>query len=102
MSAGRNRIIVIRRELPRTKSPGWAQSACRIEVTRILLFRVRFGRHRHCLLPLFTELIYAVSRLASCEPRSTIDPNGTDKSEQLVPYRGYHRGLLFLLASSFR
>ena len=43
--AGRNRIIVIRRELPRTKSASWA-GAFRIERSRILLDRARLGRRQ--------------------------------------------------------
>ncbi len=35
---GRNRRVMIRRELPRTKSAGWAVRPYRIERTRILLF----------------------------------------------------------------
>src|SRR5215471_15263632 len=37
ISAGRNRTIVIRRELPRTKDAGWIRRPDRIEVRRILL-----------------------------------------------------------------
>src|ERR1700722_15299687 len=36
--AGRNRRVMIRRELPRTRSAGWARKPYRIERTRILLF----------------------------------------------------------------
>ena len=37
ISAGRNRTIVIRRELPRTKDAGWAMEPYRIKGRRILL-----------------------------------------------------------------
>ena len=37
ISAGRNRTIVIRRELPRTKTAGWEQSPYRIKDRRVLL-----------------------------------------------------------------
>ena len=37
ISAGRNRIVMIRRELPRTKGAGWAQRPYRPERWRILL-----------------------------------------------------------------
>src|ERR1700741_1575498 len=35
--AGRNRMLMIRRELPRTKSAGWARRARRIKGSRVLL-----------------------------------------------------------------
>ena len=37
ISAGRNRIVMIRRELPRTKSAGWAGKPYHIERWRVLL-----------------------------------------------------------------
>lgn len=37
ISAGRNRTIVIRRELPLTRTAGWEQSPYRIKVRRVLL-----------------------------------------------------------------
>jgi hypothetical protein len=37
ISAGRNRTIVIRRELPRTRHAGWAVEPYRLEDWRILL-----------------------------------------------------------------
>jgi len=37
ISAGRNRIVMIRRELPRTRDAGWAGRRYRIEVRMILL-----------------------------------------------------------------
>ena len=36
--AGRNRKVMIRRELPRTKGAGWTRGSYRIEFRRILLF----------------------------------------------------------------
>ena len=36
--AGRNRKVMIRRELPRTRGAGWTQRSYRIEHRRILLF----------------------------------------------------------------
>ena len=39
ISAGRNRIVMIRRELPRTSDAGWAAKPYRIKVTRVLLPR---------------------------------------------------------------
>ena len=36
--AGRNRRVMIRRELPRTESADWARGPCHIERRRILLF----------------------------------------------------------------
>jgi hypothetical protein len=36
--AGRNRKVMISRELPRTRSADWARKPYRIEVRRILLF----------------------------------------------------------------
>src|SRR5690349_4994487 len=38
--AGRNRIVMIRRELPRTRRAGWVRSPFRIERRRVLLFVV--------------------------------------------------------------
>ena len=37
ISAGRNRIIVIRRELPLTEDAGWAKVPYRIKQRRVLL-----------------------------------------------------------------
>src|SRR5688500_20093331 len=37
ISAGRNRTIVVRRELPLTKDAGWVQAPYRIKVRRVLL-----------------------------------------------------------------
>src|SRR5215469_3767623 len=37
ISAGRNRIVMIRRELPRTRNAGWAEMPYRIKHRRILL-----------------------------------------------------------------
>ncbi len=39
ISAGRNRIVMIRRELPRTEGAGWAVSPYRTKLTRVLLPR---------------------------------------------------------------
>jgi hypothetical protein len=36
--AGRNRMLVIRRELPRTDNADWARRACRTKDMRVLLF----------------------------------------------------------------
>jgi hypothetical protein len=36
--AGRNRMDMIRRELPRTRRAGWGRSLFRIKVRRVLLF----------------------------------------------------------------
>jgi hypothetical protein len=38
--AGRNRMVMIRRELPRTRCAGWGRSPFRIEHRRVLLFVV--------------------------------------------------------------
>ena len=43
ISAGRNRTIVIRRELPRTKDAGWAVGPYHIERWRILLRKCSSG-----------------------------------------------------------
>src|SRR5689334_7077314 len=37
ISAGRNRIVMIRRELPRTRDAGWVKSPYRIKRWRVLL-----------------------------------------------------------------
>jgi len=36
--AGWNRMVMIRRELPRTRCAGWVRKPCRIERRRVLLF----------------------------------------------------------------
>ena len=36
--AGRNRMVMIRRELPRTRRAGWVRRPFRIELRRVLLF----------------------------------------------------------------
>ena len=47
ISAGRNRTIVIRRELPLTKTAGWEQSPYRIKDRRVLLSVCPAPAHLH-------------------------------------------------------
>src|SRR5262244_1723413 len=87
--AGRNRMLMIRRELPRTKSACWARRAGRIERSRVLLienastaagtafptrgksvFMGRVGLGSDCLLFRFD-----------------FDADGPDKTQQLSTHR---------------
>jgi hypothetical protein len=85
--AGRCRIIVIRRELPRTRSAGWAQRACRIEITRTLLSVFGSTAIRTAFLLWFAELSCHLFRFA--HPGFDIHPDSPDKSEQLSPHGSY-------------
>src|SRR5580692_507985 len=97
--AGRNRIIVIRRELPRTKSAGWARRPCRIEHTRTLLSVFDSAAIRTAFLLWFSDLRRHLFLFAYLS--FDIDPNSPDKSQQLSPHGRYDLRFVLPLCQQF-
>ena len=100
--AGRNRIIVIRRELPRTNGAGWAERACRIEKTRALLSVFDSAAIRTAFLLWFSDLHLGCDLFRFAHLGFDVHSDGRDESEQLSPHRCYASVVCFFpWASSF-
>jgi hypothetical protein len=95
--AGRNRTIVIRRELPRTKSAGWAQRACRIEVTRTLLSVFDSAAIRTALL---AQPDLALQQISAHQRRRHDFALGSQGGQ--VPIQHIARGTGFITKSQWR
>lgn len=94
--AGRNRSVMIRRELPRTEIADWALRLYRTEDRRILLFVcpsavicAAFGISFDELLPLSGGLLFLVLALGA-------NSDVPDEAQQFTPHRGH--GLILVLA----
>jgi hypothetical protein len=101
--AGRNRMLMIRRELPRTKNAGWASRACRIKRSRVLLIgNTSASISTAFLIGEESRFIRRVTlRSDSSLFRFHLNANGPDKIQQLSPDRGDDLGFVFTACEEF-
>ena len=101
--AGRNRMLMIRRELPRTRNAGWARRACRIKRPRMLLLEnASTATGTAFLTKEETRFIGGVDlRSDSLVLRFYVDANGPDKTQQLSSHCGYDLRFVFATCEKF-
>jgi hypothetical protein len=97
-------MLMIRRELPRTRDAGWASRACRIKRSRVLLIGNTSASIRTAfLIGEESRFIRGVTlRSDSLLFRFHLDANGPDKTQQLSSDRGDDLGLFLPRARNFR
>src|SRR5215467_5068333 len=95
--AGRNRMLMIRRELPRTKSACWARRAGRIERSRVLLIE-NASAAAGTAFPTRGKTVFMGGvglRSDSLLLRFDFDADGPDKTQQLSTHRGDNLRFVF-------
>src|SRR6267154_204161 len=101
--AGRNRMLMIRRELPRTRSADWARRACRIKVTRVLLIENASTATGTAFLARKETCLMGSVGLSSDSLvfRFYFDADDPDKTQQLSSYCRYDLRFVFATCEKF-